>query len=166
MPKPQVIGPVPLITPSARGQRRALPDDLLREASRRLGIIALLGAGLWAIGTIMDHFADWAMSHWDPRWLDLHTPDAIAGATVLVSLALFFYARKNDRDPRFVLDLGLGYMVLMALALGLMFHWKPIAAGWPGSPTISWIGAVLLIFAAIVPSTPERRWWPGCWPSP
>ena len=32
------------------GSRRPLPPDLLRQASSRLAIVALMGAALWAVG--------------------------------------------------------------------------------------------------------------------
>ena len=47
-------------------------------------------------------------------------------------------------------------MVLTAIALGLMFHWDPMPMDRRVSPEISWIGAVVLMFAAIVPSTPAK----------
>ncbi len=52
-----------------------------------------------------------------------------------------------------MLDLGLVYMVLTAVALGHMFHWDPMPRDLRIAPEISWIGAVVLMFAAIVPST-------------
>jgi serine/threonine protein kinase len=45
------------------------------------------------------------------------------------------------------------YLVFTALALGLMFHWEPMPTYQQIAPEISWIGAVVLMFAAIVPST-------------
>jgi tRNA A-37 threonylcarbamoyl transferase component Bud32 len=160
MPNPHLIGPLPGSTPPglkvSRGQRRALPADLLREASRRLGVMSLLAAALWLVGSVLDHLALRVMTHGGPRWLRLDADDAIAGVSVLVSLGLFFYTRKADRDPRFVLDLGLAYMVLTAAAIGLMIHWDPVPKDWQVSPMITWIGAVVLMFAAIVPSTPAK----------
>jgi len=47
-------------------------------------------------------------------------------------------------------------MVLTAVDLGLVFHWNTMPAERPISPEISWIGAVVLMFAAIVPSTPVK----------
>jgi serine/threonine-protein kinase len=82
--------------------------------------------------------------------------DAIAGASVLASLALFFYTRKHDRDPRFMLDLGLAYMVFTAFGIGLSWHWVAPPKDWPVFPIITWVGAVVLMFAAIVPSTPGK----------
>ena len=157
---PHLIGPVPRTTAArtSGGRRpRALPDDLLRDASRRLGIVALVAGGLWVLGTVLGHLAVRSMSHGDPQWLRVGAPEAIAAASVALSLGLFFYTRRSQRDPRTMLDLGLVYMVLTAVALGNMFHWDPMPRDLQIAPQISWIGAVVLMFAAIVPSTPSRR---------
>ncbi len=156
--RPLLVGPVPRSTPPdhERPARRALPDDLLREASRRLAVISLLGAALWTVGTALAHFTERSLRPGKANALDLDAHDAIAGASILVSLALFLYARRGDRDPRLVLHLGLGYMVFTAFALGNMIHWGPMPAGMPVFPMISWIGVVVLMFAAIVPAAPAK----------
>ncbi|PYS20102.1 MAG: serine/threonine protein kinase [Acidobacteria bacterium] len=160
MPNPHFVGPVPASTPAesgiSRGNVRALPYDLLREAARRLGIMSLLAAALWVLTTVLDHLAIRATSPGDPRWMQPLTSDAIAGASTLVSLALFSYTRKDNRDPRFILDLGLGYMVLTSAAIGLISHMDPVPEGSSVYPMISWLGAVVLMFAAIVPNPPMR----------
>ena len=106
--------------------------------------MALIAAALWVLGTIGDRIALLAMTHGDRIWLHPQETDVISGISVLVSLALFFYIRQGDRDPRFILDLGQVYMVLMALALGLLIHWVRVPKEWPVSPMISWIGVVVL----------------------
>ncbi len=155
-----LIGPPLGTTPAEPGRTRgyphAFPADLLREASHRLAIISLVGAVLWVIGPLMARVAFWAMDPADPRWRSPHPTDAVAAASILISLALFFYARRSDRDPRFILDLGLGYMVLAAAAVGLVMHWEPPPRGFPPVPVITWVGAIVLMFAAIVPSTPGK----------
>ncbi|MBI2185792.1 MAG: hypothetical protein HYU37_01570 [Acidobacteria bacterium] len=137
MPEPALIPP-PLSTPvgllSRRG-RREIPADSLRDASRRLGILSLVG---------------------DPRWREPSTGDVIAAVSVLASLTLFAHTRRQDRDPRVILDLGLLYMVLIALALAVMMHTGRAAAPTSLMPFISWIGAGVLMFAALVPSTPGK----------
>ncbi len=89
----------------------------------------------------------------ESKGLDLTMGDAIAAVSVLASLLLFAYTRTANRDPQRILDLGLVYMVLTALALGLTFHSGPILPTLSVAPQISWIGAVVLMFSAIVPST-------------
>lgn len=160
MVDPHLIGPVARATPSkvtsSRGHQRALPGDLLRDASRRLGVMCLVAAGLWTAGTGLGHFADRSLRQGDPQWLLLGATDAIAASGVIASLLLFLYTRKPNHDPRRILDLGLAYMVLTAIDLGFIFHWQFMPADMRISPQISWIGAVVLMFAAIVPSTPAK----------
>jgi len=94
--------------------------------------------------------------HGDQVWLLLGGPDAIAALAVLVSGVLFFYTRRADRNPESILNLGLVYMMFTAFALGLTFHWVPLPVNQSIAPVISWIGAVVLMFAGIVPSTPMK----------
>ena len=117
--EPKLIGPVAGTTPQeqsrSRPQSRPIPADLLRAASRRLGIISLLGAGLWAFGltgSLLGH-------HHGPGAMQA---DVIAGLSLLVSLGLFFYSRKRDREPERIINLGLGYLVLVGFAVGQLFH--------------------------------------------
>ena len=146
MPDLRLIGPLIRSTPAgikrALGQSRALPNDLLREASRRLGITALLVAVLWTVATIADHLAIRMQTHGSPRWLELGPDEAFAAIGISASLALYAFSRRTDRDPAFVLDLGLVYLVVIGFTIGLMIHWHPVPSSWPVSPVISWVGAV------------------------
>jgi eukaryotic-like serine/threonine-protein kinase len=160
MTDPHLIGPVARATPSKaaslRGRPRALPVDVLRDASRRLGIMALVAGGLWTVGSILGHVAERSLVHGSSERFRLGVGDAIAAVSVVVSVLLFFYARRRDRDPKKILDLGLTYMVFTAFALALTFHWEPMPARFLIYPQISWIGAVVLMFAGIVPSRPIK----------
>ncbi|MEA2764017.1 MAG: eukaryotic-like serine/threonine-protein kinase [Gemmatimonadaceae bacterium] len=161
MPNPQLIGPIPQSTPaelrsSSRGRSRDLPPDLLREASRRLGIISLLAAVLWLVATVFGHLAYRAMSHSEVNWMQLSFPDAVSVVAVIVSLALFAYTRRSRRSPRFILDLGLGYLIFTALALSVTLHSGGTAAASYVFPMITWVGVAVIMFAAIVPSTPRK----------
>ena len=160
MTDPQLIGPVRGSTSAepgiSRDRVRPLPYDLLKEASHRLEIMSLLAAVLWVLGTVGDRIALLAMTHGNRAWLHPQSTDIIAGISVAASLGLFFYIRSGDRDPRFLLDLGLIYMVFTAAALGMMLHWVRVPKDWPVMPMISWIGVVVLISAAIVPNSPMK----------
>ena len=160
MPLP-LVGPAPRTTPAdlrALG-RRDLPADLQRNASRRLGASALLGAALWTIAPLLGHFVG-ASAHAPGGGARFGISDGIAAASVLISIGVFLYSR-GDRDPRIVLDVGLGYMVCIAFALGQMFHSDIFVPTTRVEPQISWIGAVVLMFAAIVPSTPGKMFLAG-----
>jgi serine/threonine-protein kinase len=156
----QFVGPIPDSTTAddglTRGRVRDIPYDLLKDASKRLEIMSLLAAVLWVLGVTGDRIALLFMTHGNRVWLHPQQTDIIAGTAIAASLALFFYIRNSDRDPRFILDLGLLYMVFTAAALGLLMHWFRVPRDWPATPMISWIGAVVLMSAAIVPNTPKK----------
>ena len=156
---PHLIGRAHGTTPSAvtgpGAGRHGLPQDLLKEASRRLGIMALLGAVLWIIGSVLIHIA-FRLMYNDPLWLRPQLPDLIAVISSTVSFLLYFYTRKSTRGPGFILDLGYAYLIFTAVALGIVWHWKAGPVEWPTIPMMSWIGVVVMMFAAIVPSTPRR----------
>jgi hypothetical protein len=85
--------------------------------------MALIAASLWVVAPIVWRLLLplW-MQNADQNGLGLTTSDAISAANALASLLLFAYTRATTRDPRWILDLGLGYMVLMALGS----RWPPI----------------------------------------
>ena len=155
---PRLIGPPPRTsTPvdqqGARRHTRAIPDDLLRDASRRLAILSLTGAALWIVGTVLYHLA---MMSREPEWSSVQSSDYIAALSALMSLALYWYARKPDRNPHFILDLGLAHLVWTGIALGLLLHWDPVPEQITAVPGLSWTGIVVLMFAAIVPNAPWK----------
>ena len=155
----KVIGPSPTSTPNllrTRSRSREIPEDLLREASVRLGIMALLGAVLWTVGTLAGHLAARSLAVDRREWANFETTDAIAVVMVLVSLALFAYTRRSRRDPAVILDIGLGYLILSSLALGMLWHVGTPPKGYVFSTQISWVGTLLLMFAAIVPTPPLK----------
>jgi hypothetical protein len=139
------------------GYRRRLPDDLLRQASRRVEIIALIGAALWILGPALGHLALHIARPEDPRSTQFQALDVIALIGIVTSLALFAYLRTGERDPDLVMNLALAYMVAVAVHIGFMIHLDPIVA-MPSAtaPVITWTGPVILMFAAIVPSTPAK----------
>ncbi|MFL5561682.1 MAG: serine/threonine-protein kinase [Gemmatimonadaceae bacterium] len=157
----ELVAPAPQNTPTGESGASApaheLPADILREASLRLGTFSLVVAVLWFLGTTLGHVAQRFMAPpANEGWLRFGGTDGIATGSVIVSIALFVYSRHNRRGPQFILDLGLGYMVSMALALGLMFHWEVAPDNYLIIPQISWAGVLLLMFAALLPvSTPK-----------
>ena len=170
MPNPHLIGPRAEPTPAKTGTSRshagAIPYDLLQEASRRLGILSLLAGALWALATVLYHLATPETNHGSPAWFYMEITDVISGVAAIVSLALFAYTRRKTENPRFILDLGLGYIVLTSFALSLISHWDHGPEGLPIRPMISWAGVAMLLFAAIVPSCPPRFWLQALSPLP
>lgn len=152
----QVIAPQ--AEPSTeRSGLSAIPYDLLQDASRRVGILALLGGVLWVCGIIFYKFALPELNHGGIGWFHLQTVELLISIpSAILSFALFAYTRHNTNRPRFVLDLGLVYVVLISLAMGMIGHWDHVPEGMQIRPMISWPGVIVLLFAAIVPSSPAR----------
>jgi eukaryotic-like serine/threonine-protein kinase len=142
------IGSLP--TPSTTGgSSQGLPDDLLRQASHRLGIMCVVIAGLWAANLLLAHViqpAPVAM----PDTAILRLFDRLGAINIVASLGLFWYTRQGSRNPRFLLNLGLAYEVLIALSIGVL--------DWAYNPPmgVSWIAIIILLFPAIIPSTPRK----------
>jgi len=131
-----------------------MPDDLLREASERLGVISLVAGALWFLSPAFDHFVLRAKGA--PDWALFSFSDGVCVLAILASLALFVYSRRGEHNPRFVLDLGLVYMIVQSFALGVIMHWDPIPEHMPVFPMITWLGVMVIMFAAIVPSSPRK----------
>ncbi|MEA2723755.1 MAG: eukaryotic-like serine/threonine-protein kinase [Gemmatimonadales bacterium] len=139
-------------TPGGQG----LPEDLLREASRRLAVLCLISAFIWAANLLLVNFvyalpgtvpADRVAAYW--KWRPVY--DCIGVANILVSLGLFWYNRRSKSTARFLLDLALVYEVFTALSVALLDYAEP-------GPTegVSWIAVIILLFAPMVPSTPRK----------
>ncbi len=145
------------MTGEPRSAPRALPDDLLREASRRLGIMSLMGTILWITGWGLYYVAMQAMVADHPMPGRLRTPDYIALVSAIFSFLLFVYTRKSKRSPAFMLDLGLWYLGVTALAIGFMWHGDPGTDAFTTiMPMFTWIGPLTLMFAAIIPTPPSK----------
>ena len=74
---------------------RQLPDDLLRQASRRVEIMALVAAALWTLAPLLGHLALYLTQPDDPRWGRFNVVDGIAVSCVVISLALL----RLPQDP-------------------------------------------------------------------
>jgi eukaryotic-like serine/threonine-protein kinase len=135
--------------PASPTTSRGLPEDLLRQASRRLGIMCLVIAGLWAANFLLAHVLQPPPTKM-PDTAILRLFDLLGTIDIAASLGLFWYTRRAERNPRFLLNLGLAYEVLIALSIGML--------DWAYNPPmgISWIAIIILIFSAIIPATPRK----------
>jgi serine/threonine-protein kinase len=162
-----LIAPEAQSTPlSLGGTHRApreIPDDILREASNRLAVMSLLAAILWTVASFLWHLRLGSVGSGGLHLSPFESADVIAVIAVVSSLALFVYARRATRPPKFVLDLGLWYMLLTSLEIGLIAHWYPSQSDVPTQivPTISWVGVTILMFAAVVPTSTRKTLFAG-----
>jgi serine/threonine-protein kinase len=131
-----------------------LPDELLREATERLGILALVWAGLFAIGIVLNDVIAPLLRLPMRDLIPWGRPADVVGAlSIVASLWLWRYTRRLGCNPRLALDLALGYEVLLAFGIGVVNQWEPhrVLAG-----RLSWICVLLLLFPMIVPNTPRK----------
>jgi len=144
-------------TPAARpgtGAGDELPDDLLQEATERLGALALVWAVMFGIGILMNDVVGPLLSLPMRDLIPWGRPaDVVAVLSVGTSLWLWHYTRKLTCKPRVALDLALPYEVLLAFGVGVVNQWEPhrVLAG-----RLSWICVLVLLFPMLVPNTPRK----------
>ena len=135
----------PASAPSTSG----LPEDLLQQAAQRLGLICAVIAGLWIAELLLGHLVMPIPTKY-PDTAIFRLFEVMGAISLVVSLGLFWYARRSRRDPRFLLNLGLVYEVLIALSIGLLDWAYNMPIG------LSWMSIIILIFAAIIPAPPAK----------
>ena len=86
--------------PARSGRIRELPEDLLREAAHRLGILCLVGAGLWTTVTLVGHVIMARIAAQGYPIESSPVPDAISVISIAISLGLFLYTRLSTRAAR------------------------------------------------------------------
>jgi eukaryotic-like serine/threonine-protein kinase len=166
MPDAKLIGlpadDTPTDLKTSAGHRRQFPADLLRQASHRLQVLGLIGAGLWLLGPLLGHLALYLTSPANARSAQFGKTDLVAAAGFLMSLGLYLYLRMREHDPRFIMNLALMYMIACAGCIALMFHLSaPLKTPMDVRPTITWIGPMILMFAALVPGSPWKLFLAG-----
>jgi hypothetical protein len=92
------------------------------------------------------HLAAGQVVPWPP------VADILAAACVLVSALVYRYAPIACKRPETLVDLGIGYEVVLALAIGVINQWEPqVLAG-----RLSWICVLVLLHPMIVPGPPRK----------
>ena len=114
--------------------------------------MSLLAAVLWMVATVLYHIVDRIVGQSDASWMawrpERRDPSVACVAVWLRPLLLLAAAVPAIHE--FILNLGLGYMVFMSLAVGLHLA---LGSGRPqagrGCRLSTWVGAMVLIFAAV-----------------
>jgi len=140
----------------ASAEPLGLPEDLLRDAARRLAVLCLISACLWTVNLLLLNFVyavpgtvptERVLSYW--KWRPVY--DLVGTLNILVSLGLLWYSRRGKSSARSLLDLALVYEVFTALSVALLDYAEP-------GPTegVSWIAVIILLFASMAPSPPRK----------
>jgi eukaryotic-like serine/threonine-protein kinase len=129
-----------------------LPSDVLGQTCRRIGIVGIVFASLWAITIVMNTMvARWLgeMAFMREIW---PYPGLLVSATgVASSLVLTFLAARLSGKP-ILMDVGSGYLVFQCFLIGILSQWAPV----PITPRVSWVVIPILFYPAIVPNTPKK----------
>ena len=156
----RMIGPALQSTPADTGAPakapRELPDDLLHESKQRLSVITAIGSILWFVATITYHLARRAISPSDTLWREFSLPDGVAVLNILVSFGFCAWTRRSKQSPRVILQLALYYMVFTSFSVSVIWHRDPAMHSEQIIPTITWVGVVVMLFAAILPFAPRK----------
>ena len=134
------------ITPS-------VPDDILADAVRRLRLASVVWMALWATAVIFNHFY--------APWLHLPTSqfvpwslvaDVLAVGCMVVSALVYWYAPRACERPETLINVAIGYELVLALTIGVINQWEPrVLVG-----RLSWICVLILLYPMIVP-IPARK---------
>jgi serine/threonine protein kinase len=131
----------------------SLPSDVVGQTCRRVGIVGLVFAALWALHIFMNTVvARWfgEMAVMPEQWPFPGLPVAMVG--LVSSILMTMLARRFSSQPRLLVDLGSGYLVLQCLLVSIISQWAPV----PISPRVSWVCIPILFYPAIVPNTPKK----------
>jgi hypothetical protein len=136
---------------TASSSGHSMPGDLMFQTCRRVGIVSIVFASVWAFMTIVNNFFLHLISD---RMGSLYPfPGNVLGtAGVASSLVMISLARKLSHRPPLLIDLGAGYLVFQCLLISILTYWLPT----PLVPRVSWVCVAILIYPAIVPNTVRK----------
>ena len=137
---------------TSRAPDTALPADLLREASQRLGIIARFFIVMPLVVAGVMHIV---LPRFNLFW-PTATLDVIVGIIVLLSVGVFLATRSSTADPASIIKLGLAYEVVLAAAMAAADHVLASPADLTAGPAISRVMIIVLVFPIFVPGTPRQ----------
>ena len=140
----------PITSPAAERGAEALPDDLAEEAAGRLRIVAVVIAGLWGIGIVVNHLI-FPYLHLRPEQIVPWTPvsDLVGLGSIALSAAMYYVAPRVARDQERLATIAVAYEVAVAFGIGVVNQWHPVAL----AGRLSWICVVILLFPLLVPGS-------------
>src|SRR5215213_8359981 len=154
MSDPQLIQPQLQSTPTDVGPTTpAIPDDILTDAVRRLRLVCLVWMVLWAIAIVFNWFYTPSLDLPAEQFVKWSSAaDVLAVGCIVISALVYHYAPRACKRPRTLINLAIGYEVVLALAIGVINQWEPkVLVG-----RLSWICALILLYPMIVP-IPARK---------
>jgi len=142
----------PLHLPGAT--RPGLTEDLLREASQRLHVSALVGVSLWTISFFLETWILPAIEGDPPHYHLIAHLICLTG--VLLSIGLYVLSRHSELPAQKLLDAALVYMVATAALVARLQADAYLVQGLSTPEGVSWICILVLLIPIVVPNTPRR----------
>jgi eukaryotic-like serine/threonine-protein kinase len=131
---------------------QSLPSDVIGQTCRRVGIVGLVFASLWALTLFMNNVvATWLGEMAFMREIWPFPGNIVATIGVASSLGITALARHFS-GRSVLLDIGSGYLVLQCMLVSILSQWAPV----PISPRVSWVCIPILFYPAIVPNSPRK----------
>jgi eukaryotic-like serine/threonine-protein kinase len=128
-----------------------LPDELLNEQVRRIGLFGVVIGGLWTLGLFIDIVMApyvWGVSmSMRAVWLEV---TGIAAAALMV-----WYVRYSGHSPQRKTNVSLGYLVFNGMGVAVLNTWifPPVQAQ---VIHLSWVTVGILVFSMISPASPRK----------
>jgi eukaryotic-like serine/threonine-protein kinase len=143
----------PIRTTTTSGSGQSLPVDVLGQTCRRVGIVAVVFATLWALTLFMNNLVAGLLGEAAfMREVWPYPGNLVAAVGVASSILMTVLARRFSPQPQLLVDLGSGYLVLQCLLVAILGQWAPL----PITPRVSWVCIPILFYPAIVPNTPRK----------
>jgi serine/threonine protein kinase len=142
----------PIRATVSSGAGHTLPSDVLGQTCRRVGIVGIVFASLWAITIFMNTLvARWLGEMTFMRDIWPYPGLLVSSIGVASSILMTVLAARLSGKPILV-DVGSGYLVLQCFLIGILSQWAP----GPMTPRVSWVVIPILFYPAIVPNTPKK----------
>ena len=132
------------------------PPEMLVEASRRLGLAALIYAVYYLLAYFTPHIAAWLTLPGHPFWRLQHV---FAVFSIGLGFTVFALSRRATIPAQRLLDLGLVFEVVGALGIAAAEFWN----GFPAESFldhkfdgIPWEVIWILVFPLIAPNSPRK----------
>ena len=136
---------------------RELPADLLRQASKRLRILALLLASTLFLANFLGHLLDVLVG--DIEFFQEFSNWAPGAATILVSLLVYVLARSQALPPARLMDVGLVFGAVSSFGIAMAEFWGAFSeVPYRGSDFfgLSWVAVWMLSYTVIIPNRPAK----------
>src|SRR6266850_146214 len=142
-------------TPSTRSRWRSLPPDLLQQSCKRVAIMSLIFASLWAIALVMNNIVAPLLGH--NHVVNMHKAwpypgNFISWIGLAISLITFFLVGRLKSRRQVLLNVSHVNMIVGAGLVALLMNWYPAVEAW----RVSWLCLIIVVYPSIVPTPPLK----------